>query len=118
MAVASCAFVCACADKSDLPRELAGARPERAVAVMERVGCPTCHDVPGIGWPKGAVGGALEGFGARPLIAGRFPNQPRTLIDWIRDAPSLSPTTGMPPMPVSEAEARDIAAYLYTLDGG
>jgi len=28
----------------------------------------------------------------------------------------LLPDTGMPPMPLSEAEARDIAAYLYTLD--
>ena len=38
------------------------------------------------------------------------------MVRWIRDAPSLSPGTAMPAMPVSDAQARDIAAYLYTLD--
>ena len=92
--------------------------PERGLAVMERVGCAACHDIPGIAWPKGAVGGPLEGFASRPLIAGRLPNQPGTLARFVQNAPSLAPETGMPAMPITQAEARDIAAYLYTLDGG
>lgn len=106
-----------CVDKSAAPRALAGADPKRGVEAMERVGCGACHQIPGVGWPEGTVGGPLEGFASRPLIAGRFPNQPGTLTQWLRDAPSLSPETGMPPTPLTEAEARDIAAYLYTLDG-
>lgn len=83
---------------------------------MDRVGCAACHVIPGIDWPQGVAGPSLEGFASRPMIAGRLPNQPGVLTAWLVDAPSLSPGTGMPPMPLTEAEARDVAAYLYTLD--
>ncbi len=62
------------------------------------------------------MGPPLDGFADRALIAGRFPNQPETLARFVRDAPSLSPQTGMPPMPLTEEEARHVAAYLYTLN--
>lgn len=107
--------LCACADKTDSPRVIAGADADAGLAVIERVGCAACHSVPGVAWPTGTVGGSLEGFAGRSLIAGRFPNQPETLVRWLRDAPSLSPETGMPPMPITDAQARDVAAYLYTL---
>ncbi len=106
----------ACADKRDQPRELTGADPRAGLAVIARVGCAACHRIPGIPWPDGTVGGALDGFADRSMIAGRFPNQPETLAAWVRDAPSLAPTTGMPAMPISPSEARDVAAYLYTLE--
>ena len=115
-ALLSGGLVCACADKSDLSRQLPGAKPKRAVAAMERVGCAACHEIPGVDWPQGKVGASLAGFAARPMIAGRHPNQPDVLIRWLADAPSLSPTTAMPAMPITPEEARDIAAYLYTLD--
>lgn len=83
---------------------------------MDRVGCAAYHVIPGIDWPQGVAGPSLEGFASRPMIAGRLPNQPGVLTAWLVDAPSLSPGTGMPPMPLTEAEARDVAAYLYTLD--
>jgi sulfur-oxidizing protein SoxX len=105
-----------CADKSDLPRQLAGADSERGRRTAERFACGACHLIPGIEWPKGRVGGPLAGFADRPLIAGRYPNQPDTLVQWLRDAPSLSPETGMPPTGLSASEARDVAAYLYTLE--
>lgn len=105
----------ACADKSDAPRPMAGTDASKGLAVIERVGCAACHRIPGVSWPSGAVGGSLDGFAGRSLIAGRFPNQPDTLVRWLRNAPSLSPETGMPPIPITETEARDVAAYLYTL---
>jgi sulfur-oxidizing protein SoxX len=116
VAIAALTLVCACADKSDPPRPIAGADPARGLVVMESVGCGACHAIPGVKWPTGTVGGSLNGFAERPLIAGRLPNQPDTLVAWLKDAPSLSPTTGMPPMPITEAQARDVAAYLYSLD--
>jgi cytochrome c1 len=106
----------ACGDTSPPGRTIAGADPARGLAVMERVGCAACHDIPGIDWPRGRAGPSLKGFGASPMIAGRFPNQPEVLTAWLIDAPSLSPETGMPPMPLTEAEARDVAAWLYSLD--
>ena len=109
------ACVAACADKSDPPREIAGADPAAGLEVMQRVGCAACHVIPGIDWPHGLAGPSLEGFGDAPMIAGRFPNQPDVLTQWLIDAPSMSPETGMTAMPITDAEARDIAAYLYQL---
>lgn len=105
----------ACTDKTDLPRTLAGAEPARGLEIIDRVGCAACHAVPGVRWPKGSSAASLDGFGDSPLISGRLPNQPDTLVRFLRDAPSLDPQTAMPPMPLTEPEARDVAAYLYTL---
>lgn len=110
------ALLAACGEKPGPARTIAGADPERGLAAMRRVGCAACHDIPGIDWPRGRAGPSLKGFGASPMIAGRFPNQPEVLTAWLIDAPSLSPETGMPPMPLTEAEARDVAAWLYSLD--
>lgn len=82
-------------------------------AVIERVGCGSCHTIPGVSWPQGKVGPNLDGLAERALIAGKLPNRPDVLAAYIRNAPALVPGSGMPAMPVSEAEARDIAAYLY-----
>ena len=110
------ALLCACADKSDAPRQIVGADAAEGLRIVEQVGCASCHIVPGVAWPEGRSGGSLSGFGARPLISGRLPNQPDVLVQWIINAPSLDPSTGMPPMPLTQDQARDVAAYLYTLD--
>ncbi|WP_374471656.1 c-type cytochrome [Phenylobacterium sp.] len=112
----SAGALAACSDTRVSPAPLAGGDPGRGRTVVAELGCGACHIVPGVSWPRGRVGPSLEGFGARSLIAGRYPNQPPVLIQWVRDAPSLSPRTGMPAIPMTEQEARDVAAYLYTLD--
>lgn len=105
----------ACADKTDAPRVIAGADAGRGLELVERVGCAACHRIPGVAWPKGAVGGDLAGFARRSMLAGRLPNQPDVLVPWLQNPAALSPEMGMPHMPLSPAEARDVAAYLYTL---
>ncbi len=82
-------------------------------AVIERAGCGSCHVIPGVRWPQGKVGPNLDGLAERGLIAGKLPNEPDVLAAYIRNAPALVPGSGMPAMPVSEAEARHIVAYLY-----
>jgi L-cysteine S-thiosulfotransferase len=114
VALLACSLA-ACSDKRDAPRELAGADAARGLDIMERVGCAACHQIPGVAWPEGTVGGSLQGFANRTLIAGEFPNQPHLLVRWLRNAPGMDPRTAMPPQPMSEDEARDVAAYLYTL---
>ncbi|RAK52190.1 c-type cytochrome [Phenylobacterium deserti] len=106
----------ACEDVRVQRPSIAGADAGHGRVVVERVGCGSCHVIPGVRWPAGRVGPSLDGFGQQALIAGRFPNQPEVLALWVRNAPALSPGTGMPPMPLTEQEARDVAAYLYTLD--
>jgi len=109
-------LLCACVDKSDPAREITGADAENGLAIMHRVGCASCHGIPGIQWPQGQTGPSLSGFAANPMIAGQFPNQPDVLVDWLINAPSMAPASAMPAMPLTESEARDVAAYLYTLD--
>ncbi len=43
-------------------------------------------------------------------------NSPGNLVRWIMDPPAVDSATAMPAPDVSEAEARDIAAYLYALE--
>lgn len=92
---------------------LADAR--HGLEVMRRVACGSCHRIPGLDWPEGSVGPPLDGFADQTLIAGRLPNRPDVLTAFVRNAPALVPGTTMPAMPMSEEEARDVAAYLYTL---
>jgi cytochrome c len=107
--------LCAC-DSPPPPRHMvAMGDPERGRAAIERHQCVACHTIPGIDGPDGVVGPPLTDFGLRTHIAGFVPNAPGNLIAWLRDPPAVSPRTGMPDLGIGEAEARDIAAYLYTL---
>jgi cytochrome c1 len=42
-------------------------------------------------------------------------NTPDNLMLWIRNPPGVDPLTAMPDTGVTEGDARDIAAFLYTL---
>jgi cytochrome c2 len=87
----------------------------RGRKIIAEVGCGSCHEIPGVAWPKGQVGPSLEGFAGRSLIAGRVPNRPETLAAFVRNAPAVVPGSAMPPMPLDPQESQDVAAYLYTL---
>lgn len=87
----------------------------RGKQAIERVGCGSCHTIPGIRWPEGKVAPALDSMAERALIAGRVPNRPELLARFVRDAPALVPGTTMPAMPLSEEESRDVAKYLYEI---
>ena len=38
------------------------------------------------------------------------------MVTWLRDPQSVVPNNAMPNMDINQQQARDIAAYLYTLD--
>ncbi|WP_225425447.1 c-type cytochrome [Pelagerythrobacter rhizovicinus] len=86
---------------------------ERGKAVIERVSCGSCHVIPGVDWPRGRAGPSLEGFDDAGLLAGALPNTPANLAAFVRDAPAAKPGSTMPAMPITAAEAQDVAAYLY-----
>ncbi|MBO9544623.1 c-type cytochrome [Caulobacter sp.] len=113
-AVIGLAGLVACAEKPP-HRTISGADPKQGLALIESQGCGACHQIPGVAWPRGEVGGSLAGFADRALIAGRHPNQPEVLVRWLRDPPALSPDTAMPATTLTDAQARDVAAYLLTL---
>ena len=106
----------ACGGLPERAPQLDAGDPQRGLAVIKRVGCASCHAIPGIDLPKGRVGPSLHDFDAQALIAGRLPADSGTLARFVRNAPSVLPGTTMPAMPLDEGEARDVAAYLISLD--
>lgn len=83
--------------------------------LVASLACTACHAIPGLPRPHGNVGPSLAGIGARSFIGGVLPNRPALLVRFVRDAPSLIPDTAMPRLPIDEAQARDISAFLATL---
>ena len=61
------------------------------------------------------MGPPLGGIAARTYLAGRLSNTPRHMIRWIQHPQQVARGTAMPEMGITEGDARDIAAYLYTL---
>lgn len=94
---------------------VAGGNADRGRLAVESYGCGACHVIPGVPGARGLTGPPLNSFARHVYIAGELPNEPELLVRWIRDPPSLAPQTAMPNLGVSEATARDIAAYLYEL---
>lgn len=94
---------------------VAGGHPERGPAAFHKYGCGTCHTIPGVSGADAMVGPPLMAWGRRSYIAGKMPNTPEQLIAWITAPQLLEPGTAMPNMGVTDQEARDMAAYLYTL---
>jgi len=83
---------------------------------MTEYGCTACHTIPGVTDADATVGPSLAGWAKRNSIAGHFPNTPENLIPWLQEPQKMAPGTIMPNMGVTEATARDMSAYLYTLD--
>lgn len=106
----------ACSDSQE-PSAVTAARgkPEQGRMLIQSYGCGTCHTIDGIRGARGKVGPQLERYAQQHLLAGFLPNTPRNLIAWLMDPVALKPQTGMPSQGLTEAEARHIAAYLYTL---
>jgi cytochrome c1 len=75
----------------------------------------TCHTIPGVREARALVGPPLIQIASRMYLAGHVPNTPANMIAWIRHPRDAEPHTAMPDTGVTEADARDIAAYLYTL---
>ena len=94
---------------------LSDADLDRGLRLMVDKGCVACHSVPEVAWPRGGLGPSLADFGRQSLIAGRLRNQPGNLMQFVRNAPELTPGTAMPAIPMTDQEARDVTAYLLTL---
>jgi cytochrome c2 len=89
--------------------------PEAGRQVIEARHCGVCHDISEVTGAAGVIGPPLDHFAARSFIAGRVPNTPANLVNWIRFPQSVDPRTAMPTIGLGEREARNVAAYLYTL---
>lgn len=95
---------------------------DRGRKVLDTKGCGTCHRMTGA---------------ARPLVASAIPTPidatemsramtlapdlkhararftPASMVAWLRDPKGVKPDTSMPPIPLTEEQARDVTTYLF-----
>jgi cytochrome c1 len=83
--------------------------------IIEGYGCGSCHMIPGIHQANGLVGPPLMYFSRRTMIAGELPNTQENLVLWVEHPRQVEPKTAMPDLGLTEDQAYDVAAYLYTL---
>ena len=92
-----------------------GGDAARGKETVVRYGCTACHSIPGVKGPRGMVGPPLDHMASRAFIAGKIQNTPPNLEQWIQNPQSLDPNNAMPALGVTPQDAKDMAAYLYTL---
>ena len=91
--------------------------PQRGKQLIANYGCGACHTIPGIRGARGLVGPPLYFYGDRTVVAGQLPNTPENLAHWIENPHEVEPKTAMPNLGVTQSQAYDMVAYLYTLRG-
>lgn len=115
MQISCTLFIAAAASQASAARDALG-DPARGKSDIKHFGCIACHMIPGIPGPSSNVGPPLDKIGKRAYIAGVLANTPANMQRWLRNPPAVKPGTAMPNLDVNEIQARDIAAYLTTLD--
>jgi cytochrome c2 len=101
------------AQRTAIAKALTHGYPARAPALITRYGCGGCHTIPSAPGADGKVGPDLSGLIQRVYLGGVLRNTPVNLVQWIVDPQRFLARSAMPVTGISEAEARDVAAYLY-----
>jgi cytochrome c1 len=92
-----------------------GGDPQTGTSAIGRYGCGSCHTIPGITGANALVGPQLAGIRLRTYIAGDLPNNTENLMHWVQHPLSVHPNSAMPELGVTTDDARNIAAFLYSL---
>ena len=87
----------------------------RGRELLERYSCNACHRISGVRDAIGTVGPPLDDVGSRVYIAGTIPNSTSNMARWIQSPQAYKPGTAMPNLNVTDADARDMTAYLDRL---
>ena len=108
----------ACLGSRSLPdyAQAVGGDSERGRSLIAARHCGACHTIPRVTGAAGVVGPRLAGIARRTFIGGSMPNTPQNLARWVRNPHNIDPTTAMPAVGLDDAQALDVAAFLYTLD--
>jgi len=97
-------------------REMLGAAdPQRGAIIITRQACGSCHTIPGIEEGDGSVGPPLTHFASRTMIQGMLPNTADNAVRFIRSPRAVVGESVMPDQNLSDAQLRDVVAYLETL---
>jgi cytochrome c2 len=111
-----------CSDKFDYERgaSMTGGDPKTGKEKIVLHDCHSCHEIPGIPINRDAHGPSLKHWSRRSTIARKWPNTPESLEDFIEHPERMLHGTGMKNemtmSSVKPANAKDIAAYLFSID--
>ena len=105
-----------CAAQGDQAAIPGFGNPDQGRADITKIGCGSCHIIPGIPEAVGLVGPPLDHMGKRIYVAGLLRNTPENLASWLEDPQKYVPGNAMPDMGLTKQQAHDIAAYLQTLE--
>ena len=90
--------------------------PNNGMALFTARGCVACHTIRPMDNATGAIGPNLTNMALRPTIAGEeIQNTPDNMVRWIMNPPAMKAGARMPVLGVSDPEARDLTAFLYSL---
>ncbi|MFL6585091.1 MAG: c-type cytochrome [Chthoniobacterales bacterium] len=90
-----------------------GGNPDAGKSQILRYGCAACHTIDGVS-SEAVVGPPLTRMASRSYLAGNLANNAANMVRFIQHPRQVHNDTAMPEMGVTEQDARDIAAYLYT----
>lgn len=96
-------------------QQVSGGAPAVGRQLFQKYGCGSCHTIAGVPMANGKVGPPLTDVGERAYIAGVLPNTPENLITWIQYPQRVLPGNDMPDLNVKLSDAKNMAAYLYSL---
>jgi cytochrome c len=106
----------ACASRAEREAEtLTGGSVARGKSAVGKYGCAACHTIPHIDGATANVGPPLDKVALRQFLGGHLPNTPDNMVKWIQHPQSIDPKNVMPELGVTDQDARDLAAFLYTL---
>ena len=94
---------------------ITGGNVARGVPAIGKYGCAACHTIPRIETATATVGPPLTQVAVRQYLGGHLTNSPGNMIKWIQHPQLIDPKNAMPDLDVTDQDAKDIAAYLYTL---
>ncbi len=115
--LAAMLLVAACSKREEQSEAAAtaGGNPQHGKQLIQQYGCQACHTIPGVPGPNGVIGPPLDKMAMRGYIAGKVPNSPANMTQWLQNPQSIDPGNAMPNLGVTPSDARDITAYLFTL---
>ena len=95
-------------------RWFANGDADRGRTALIKYGCIACHTIPGVPGSNSLTAPPLIGISQRSYLAGMVENTPDNLRSWIQHPHKINPHTAMPEQGVTDQDALDMAAYLYT----
>jgi cytochrome c2 len=110
-------MLAACGDSNSVDAQTLSVpgSPQNGRQLIQDFGCGSCHTILGINNADSMVGPPLNAWSRRIYIAGMLRNTPTNLATWIQHPQQIVPGNAMPDMGITQPQAQDIAAYLYTL---